>query len=606
MRYPPRVRRLREILGSLDPRLRVVFGYIGVALAMMARVAWQPGAATVGYPNVDALDTVMLRGLVARAIAHPWRIPWTNGIYFPTGYPVLQLTPNLVDHLTAALLVWLVPFPWSDNLWWLAVLALNGLCAHRLGRKLGGSEATGWAAGLAFMLSEPVAREANLHHAPQAMVFWAPLYLTSLIELRQAPTTRRALWPAVWLAMAALTYWYLGLFLALGTLVLLWGVRLRAVATLAGATAALTVPAALPMLIRWHELPLTSGASGPVPANAEALTAVPEAARFVTLHGNDLLFWLRRTPLDTANRVSLVLVAAAALGWRHAPLRRAYLALSLLGAVMLLGPYLRWGDGVVTLDGAPLSLPFGWLGRTSPVLARLTWPERWGVLLPLGLAALAAHAPRPGLWAVLIAMESFVVSGNLPLQAFSVRWQRCWRDIQETTGAVIELPLTRGYTAARVGIHQRFHGRPLVNPTVLPPGATAPPAWRAWLGKQPLVGYLQAIEAGHWPRDPGAAAVRSLRAAGVTVVAVDAEPGGPLTAGGVNRYRAALSRHLGAPIDLGCALVWWLDDKAPPPAGRADGDDWRARVAAWKAAHPEPDFDTLIDTQLSRPVSGGR
>ena len=55
-----------------------------------------------------------------------------------------------------------------------------------------------------------------------------------------------------------------------------------------------------------------------------------------------------------------------------------------------------------------------------------------------------------------------------------------------------------------------------------------------------------------------------------------------------------MTRHLGDPIDLGCALVWWLDPDVGPPAPLADGEAWRQSAADWKAAHPAPSLDTLI------------
>lgn len=109
-----------------------------------------------------------------------------------------------------------------------------------------------------------------------------------------------------------------------------------------------------------------------------------------------------------------------------------------------------------------------------------------------------------------------------------------------------------------------------------------------------MLQYLEALERGRWPDDPGADAIRALRADGVTVIAVDAEPDAALTDAKVTRYKAGLSRHLGPPIDLGCALAWWLDTERPPPEGLEDGDAWREAARAWKKANPAPTLDTLM------------
>ena len=592
------------------PLPRRILGYLLVVIAMTWPMAWEPMSVTTGFANVDAQDTQMLRGLFAELMEHPWDAPHTDQIYFPEGFPLLHLTPNLLDHLSGTPFVWLLPFPLSDNLWWLVLLVATGLAGHRLGRRLGGSEAAGWLAGLGFLLSEPLLREANLHHAPQSMVLWAPLYLDTLLDLREAPSTRKAIAAGALLAGAALSYWYLGLFLGLGTLPLLLGLAWRPLLALGGTAALLSAPALLPFLLSWGEIAVT--ATGDIPALTDApesFSRLPTSQQFIARHGADPLFWLGTGKMDLSNRVSLVLILAAALGARAwAPRRRlALLFLSGLGAVMVLGPYLRWGDEVVLVGDQAISLPFRWLGRLHPVLARLTWPERWGILVPLGLVALAARAPRPGWLAGLLVLESALLSANLPLQTTSLRFERCWAQLRGTTGAVVELPIRRGgLRAPRVGVHQRFHRRAVVNPVLLPPGAKMPEGWEPWMEQTALMKWLRDFEAGEHPSDPGAIAVREARAAGVSVIAADVEPGGMSTAGGVNRYRAAVGKALGPPIDLGCALVWWLDTEAPAPNGLEDGDAWRAEVAAWKEAHPAPELDTLMQPTwdaVQRPAS---
>ncbi|MFT4979740.1 MAG: hypothetical protein ACI8S6_005652, partial [Myxococcota bacterium] len=200
------------------------------------------------------------------------------------------------------------------------------------------------------------------------------------------------------------------------------------------------------------------------------------------------------------------------------------------------------------------------------------------------------------LWfAAAIAAESVLLSGNLPLQVTPLRFERCWADLSGASGAILELPLRRpGLRTPRVGVHRRFHGRPVVNPILLPPGLSPPEAWSEWQAEQPLIAYLRAFESGQWPPDPGAASVEALQAAGVSAIALDVEPDTMLTEGQVNRFRAGLGKHFGPPIDLGCALVWWFDTTSPPPSPIEDGPAWREAASEWKAAHPEPELETLI------------
>lgn len=588
------------------PLLRIL-GCLGLALAMMARWLVAPLRSLPGYANVDLWDTVMLRGAVAEVLAAPAGAPHGDAVFFPTGYPVLQLTPNLLDHLSAAPLVALLPFPLADSLWWLLVLTLNGLAAHRLGRRLGESEGAGWLAAVAFLLSEPVAREANLHHAPQAMVFWGPWLVVTLLDLRQRPTLGGAVAAGALLGLGGLSYWYLALFLGLGSLPLLVGLPVRTLLAMSATTAALTLPALAPFLLSWGQIPLTAGAEAPPAMDLPAgLAALGNKQAFVAWHGNDPLFPLWRSPMDTSNRISLTLLLAAGLGLRRGP-RLPWLWMVGLGAVMLLGPVLLWRGVPVLLGGAPVSLPFAWLAGLHPFLERLTWPERWGILVSLGLAAAAARAPRPGLWALLVAAEAFLLSQNLPLQATDLRHRTCQAALapplleRAQAGAVLELPMRRpGLQATRPGVHRRLHHRDVVNPILLPPGAQPPPAWLEWQAGQPLMQAIAELEAGRWPQDPGAPAVEALRRAGVSVVVLDTDPGAVQSRGGLNRHRQGLTRLLGPPIDLGCALVWWLDPSAPPPEGLPDGDAWREEARAWKEAHPAPVLDTLISPAQDR------
>lgn len=589
--------------------MRRVAVYLLMALAMTWPLALHLGSASVGFPGVDASDTATLRGMIADWLSHPrlsGGVPTSTSVYFPTGYPTFALTPNLLDHLSAAPLDWILPFPLSDNLWWLALLTLNGLCAHRMGRTLGGSEEAGWLAGTAFLWSEPLVREVNLHHAPQSMLFWGPLAVEALWRLRASPSWKLAVHAGIWLAGAALSYWYYGMFLWLGALplLLLGSGRpgrppLRLGALVYGVAALICLPWLAPLLLGWASGAITAGGRIPPPVSLpDSYALVPEATRFVAQHGNDLLFWLRRTPIDVSSRVSLVLLVAAALagrgqvpdrGWR-----RALWGMVALGALMLLGPWLRWGDDLVSLGGQAISLPFSWLGSLHPFLARLTWPERWAVLLPLGLAGLAARAPRPRLLAIGVALEGLLLSGNLPLQTTDLHLERCWSALSVARGAVLELPLARpALVASLPGVHRRFYRRPLVNPLLLPPGAQPPSDWKTWATQSPLMVYLDAFEHGQSPEDPGAEAVRALRRDGISAIAVDAEPDGVLTPSQITRYKAGIGRHLGPPIDIGCALVWWLDTTASPPAA-VDGEAWRAAAARYQADHPAPTLNTLM------------
>ncbi len=579
-----------------------VLGCLALALAMMGRWATAPLSSLPGFDNVDLWDTVMLRGAVAELLRDPARAPWSEAVFAPGGYPILELTPNLLDHLTGALFDLLLPFPLSDGLWWLVVLSLNGLAAHALGRKLGGSEGAGWLFAAAFALSEPIAREANLHHAPQAMAFWGPWFVLALLRLRERPTAAAAALAGALLGLAGLSYWYGALFLGLGCLPLLWGIPALRLFQLGLVTAAVSAPFLLPFLLSWGEIPLTAGAEPP-PAMGmpEGIAALGAREGFVAWHGNDPAFFLRREPMDISNRVSPVLLLAAVLGARQSG-RGPWLWMAGLGAVMVLGPVLMWAQEPLRVGGHTIPLPFAWLRALHPFLERLTWPERFGVLIPLGLGALAVRAPRPALWGLALVIESFALSRNLPLQAVDLADRSCHAELEGgAPGAVLELPLRRpGMMSQRPGVHRRFHGRPSANPILLPPGARPPEAWEAWQDDQPLLRALDRLDKASLSA-VGEAEVEALRASGVAVLLLDAEPGVLLRRTDLLRTEEALTSLLGPPVDLGCALAWWLGEgEAPFEASPEEGAAWREEAWTRKQEAEVVDLPTLIRPARNR------
>ena len=571
--------------------------YLAVACGLTWPLVLDLNGALLGFPNIDQGDTVMLRGIVAELLTHPGDFPHSTQVYFPIGFPVMHLVPNLMDHATGALLTWL-PFPLSDNLWWLLVLAANGLAAHRLGHRLGGHGA-GLLLGVGWICSDALLREANVHHAPQSMSFWAPLYLDALlVTLSREGRWSHGVLAGLFMGMAALTYWYGAMFLAFASIPLaLWGLRAhswRRLGVAVGVATLLALPALLPELMAWESLPLTGGES-PAPVRMEGdLSKVPENMKFITQQGGDLLFPFRRNPIDRSNALSLVvLVLAAWTLWRQRSEGRvwALLGVAAIGYVFVLGPYLKLGE-----DALGPSLPFLWLGELHPFLARLTWPQRWGLLLPLGLLPLAAMAPRSWMAAPLVLLEAFLLSGNAPLHVQDLSDLEGWRALQASDGAVLELPLARpGPLAPIVGLHQRYHRKPVVNPMLLPPGADAPQEWDAWLREMTLIEGLLVAEKGRRLKDPGAEAVVQLREAGVGAIAIDALPGSTMKESRVVKLKAGLTQVLGEPEDHGAVLIWWV----APPLYRTepleDGERWRAEVEARYEDTVAPEMDTLIE-----------
>jgi hypothetical protein len=554
-----------------------VIGYVGLALAVTWPLAAHLGDQVLGFAQVDQMDTAWLRLATARLLAAPGTWPWSTELHAPAGYPLGWLVPNVLDHATAAPLVLALPWPVADNLWWIACLAANGLAAHALGRQEGGSHAAGAVAGTLFAVSEPVLREANLHHAPQAMVFAAPVYLAALLRLLREDGARRdAIAAGVWIAVAGLTYWYLAMFLAFVSVPLAivhhaaWR---RGAAAAAVAIGIVAVPIALLL-----------GARDALPNNAESPPADPGTSalvadfepydRWVFSQGSDPLWPVRSTPMDRSNRLGVVLVVGAILGASAAPRRTrgALVAGALVGGVAICGHWLKIGEDPVLVGGHPIPLPSAGFAAVSGVFDRLTWPQRWGIVVPLLLLPLAARAPRPWWLVALAVVEPFVLSANAPLATTPVAQFDGWRSLQGAR-AVLVLPLDRtGPRAPSLGFIYRAVGRPLATPFDVPPGATPPAAWEDWRRQSQLAEWLATGDGAVPPE-----AIAQLRAEGIDVIAIDTTPGGAVPDSKAYLLALRLKNGLGEPVDYGACLAWWLDGRVPPP-GLADGPRWRERT----------------------------
>jgi len=568
----------------------VLAGYALLVAVLTWPLVLSPNSAVLGFPNIDLLDTVTLRGLFAGAAA-----------YHPVGYPVHLLLPNLVDHATGWPLAKALPFPLSDNVWWALVLIGNGLAAHWMGLRLGGTHRLGAFAGIAWLCCDGLLREANLHHAPQGLMLFAPLCVAHAVPALRGGSRRDAILGGLALGLCAASYWYFGLFLGVALATQLRRATWRRALEGAGTALLIAAPLLAWTLFNAADMPLADPAIKPAPLQVPGdVSALPENLHFVAQHGSDTALAFRGEPLDRSNRIPLVVLAAAAAGlWIRREWRLA--AIALAGFVFALGPFLKAGEDLVLLGGDPLSLPFRWLGMLHPFLERLHWPERWGLLLPLGLIPLALRVPRIEYAAPIVLLETLLLSDNTPLQTWDLQHLEGWRAVEATDGAVLELPLSRGgLVAPLVGLHQRYHGRDIVNPLLLPPGEAPPEAWQSWVKSQPLVEAIQALEHGEDPGAIGPDAVDALAEAGVGAIALDALPGSVLKGSQVIRNRQSLSKLLGDPEDHGCVLVWWVKPPRWQTAPMENGYAWRVEVEESYAASPIPELNTLIEPIWNR------
>ena len=89
-------------------------------------------------------------------------------------------------------------------------------------------------------------------------------------------------------------------------------------------------------------------------------------------------------------------------------------------------------------------------------------------------------------------------------------------------------------------------------------------------------------------------AIQDLVDVGIDAIALDTTPGGLLPPARVQHYRQDLSLELGAPIDMGSALVWWISTDQPPPPPMHNAQEWRSTMDRKLQAAPRLKYRSLL------------
>ena len=524
--------------------------YIILVVILTWPLVYNFQSSILGYLNVDAVDTIALHGMYFGKLTDS---PPT--VFWPHEFDVGSITPNVLDHLTMIPFMWIFDFPVADNLWWTTLLVLNGVAGHWLGKLIGKSESAGFLAGSCIVMAEPLVREANLHHAPQSMVLFIPLYLGCLIHLQRNTTVKWAALSGICLAGVCLSYWYFGLFMVICTVPFLWKTQFRKILVMYSVSAIICLP------LLFSFLQKSTIASVPPP--------VSHGESIVQAHGNNLLYMFNSSPADISNRLSLLLLTAALLGSAKHRYRYHFWFMALVGSIMIIGP---------TWNG--YSMPFEWLGSLHPFLQRLHWPERWGIVITTSLIALASATPRPLLFLLCIFVENVFFSHNIPLQTTSMKSEMCLQQLAKVEGALLQYPL-KETDVNLSAFHHRIHGKPMVNPFILPRSIKPPQAWENWRKNSKAISALERGEI-----EPNT--VQELKEHGIGAVYIDKTASSPLSDAQINTLSYRLRKNLlssgGKESDIGCALVWWLSD---PPLTVDVLQNERTR-------HEAPEFPTLI------------
>ncbi len=257
----------------------------------------------------------------------------------------------------------------------------TGVAMALLARELTGSAMAGWLAGCVLAFSPW--RFNELTRVQLLATFYLPLIVLCLSRYLRLGNRRYLLALSGLLAMQTLTSFYLGYFafLAIGLLLLpslltralttrQWG----AIAAAVGSAAILVVPMSLPYL--------RLRASGVIPNDPYEQ---PMAILFLLAAEPWSRFFMPGTELY----LGVTTLAHSALGCRRLeiemwPGRAALLTLAAGGYILAQGP--AWPIGAIMVP-----LPYRILGWFVPGMSAVRYPLRFGILVTLAVAALAAR-----------------------------------------------------------------------------------------------------------------------------------------------------------------------------------------------------------------------
>ena len=500
--------------------------FIGCIYALVIRLIVCPldfdiSTDLIGVLGTDTLDTLSLR----------WAFWYPESHFFPVGWNATSVTPNILDHLLFAPLRGLA-FPLADNIWWLSQLWLSIVCAHIYGRTLSHHQYAGWTGGFTLILCDSLLRELNWGHAPQAM-WWAPLCTLTLLERWGQTNERRWLIASgIALGISGWCYLYFMPFIALISLSV-WSKRAKT-GLLWGFIGIITVSGNLFWL--YSQTPEMMTIPSPPLINGQTLT---------DLHSATFDAFLTGKPVDISNQISIIWMMVVCIGgyrlWKQ---KHRHFWMGTLSICL--------GAGLIAGSHLPLMEVFSHL----PFMSRLLWPERFGMLIAIGIIVLVSSTDK-AYWLIPLALIEFTArSETLPLQTTSVEPWQCLRTLNGVDhGAIVEIPLKNGDPLYnQQSLRQRFHHHPLVNPFILPPFVSPPSKWDS-------IQNLEAIQAIDGEISLMAVHLADLKSMGVSIILIDRVL---LADSRQEQIRTRLLPTLGEPIDLHCAYIWTIQDQHIP------------------------------------------
>jgi len=442
----------------------------------------------LGYYNDDWANGVYLHHQVHDALLSGRLDLSDPNQFFPFGYnPVHSNGGNILEMLVSGVFRLVAPWPLWLSLAAAAWIPLNALAFVPLGRRLWRHESTVVAAAITWALFPPALHQITAGRLTQVALVGLPIALAGLLDLSERTGRRGIGLTAVGLAIAGLGYWFNALFLAILAPIFLVHAeghnRLRALLdmVIAGALALLMVSPLL-MVVFW---PALNGGQMPGTHIQPDMMpiAFPDALQLTGGQKPGLADWMPWAAL--AGIVASVIT--------RGPRWWLWVGLGLACVVCSLGPGQQIGSET-------WRMPYWFLWRGVPGLARMFHPDRWmlvgGIFIAILAVGGAAAMHRRLVW--LIPLGVILQLGfrdRIPLEAWTPAVPEHWSALAQVDGdeAIIVLPL---HAAQLAGQYQWIHGRPLWGGMVEDQPWTHPKAWTEYERTSPFLSGLRALSYG--------------------------------------------------------------------------------------------------------------
>lgn len=398
-------------IARIPPLLLAYVSYAMVAAWFCWPVAGDPTHLALGHPGNDVGNHVWGYAWAAASLqagelpTHTALLSWPGGgsLWFIDLFDVVLTLPvNLIWGPVAAYN--------AANLFnfWFA-----GAGAERLGRRVSGSAAGGWLAGLCFMATPQLLGQAYNGISETLAVGWLPFALAALLDLLEDPSVKRGAAAGALQAVATLFNWYYGLFAGIFGIVLAaraWNAA-RSGAGPALRTFVAPIAAAAFVFFALAGPPFSLFAAS-MSAEDALVTRDPDFVwKTLILHNmTDLMALLHPgrfyspdlkqvfgEDLIVVVYVGYALLVPAAIGFWTARVRGpgwVWGAAAAVFTLFALGPFLYFGGDYVKAFGGWIPLPFLALFKWFPMFSRISHAYRFVVGLSLALSVLAALSVR--------------------------------------------------------------------------------------------------------------------------------------------------------------------------------------------------------------------